>query len=213
MGTEGLQNGETHTGMFKNGYLDGFVTETLEENVKREVFYNNGVRHGFYREFGLSNQFLAIGRFVNGKKRGSNWRWTEGDSFLIGSVDEENKPDGENILVLYPDLTTTLCGNYSHGKLSNGRIVHLNGVKVDCGIPVPVVRESDGSATYSYDPSGANCISKTPLLRDPYEKRYVYVKESEVPFAGEGLWAKTGIKAGRMCSLFKCLTPPPAGWR
>ena len=65
-----------------------------------------------------------------------------------------------------------------------------------------LIRESEDSVTYSYDPSGASCISKTPLLRDPYEKRYVYVKESEVPFAGEGLWAKTAIKEGRVCALF-----------
>ncbi len=32
------------------------------------------------------------------------------------------------------------------------------------------------------------------FLRDPYEQRYVYVKESFVPFAGEGLFAKQKIK-------------------
>ena len=32
------------------------------------------------------------------------------------------------------------------------------------------------------------------LFRDPYEQRYVFVKESLVPFAGEGLFAKQKIK-------------------
>ena len=32
------------------------------------------------------------------------------------------------------------------------------------------------------------------LFRDPYEMRHVYVKNSQIPFAGEGLWAKTDIK-------------------
>ena len=75
--------------MFKKRYLDGCVKKTLEDNIHREVFYNNGVQNGFYREFGPSKQFLAIGRFVNGNKIGSHCRWTEGDSFLVGSVDEE----------------------------------------------------------------------------------------------------------------------------
>ena len=68
--------------MFKKRYLDGCVKETLEDNVHREVFYDNGMRHGFYRELGPSKQFLAIGRFVNGNKIGSHCRWTEGGSFL-----------------------------------------------------------------------------------------------------------------------------------
>ena len=117
--------------MFKKRYLDGCVKETLEDNVHREVFYDNGMRHGFYRELGPSKQFLAIGRFVNGNKIGSHCRCTERGSFLVGSVDEKNKPDGENVFFLYPHLTTTLCENYSHGKFSEGRIVHLKGVKTD----------------------------------------------------------------------------------
>ena len=38
---------------FRNGQLEGLVTETLSfcerDNVSREVFYHRGVRHGFYR--------------------------------------------------------------------------------------------------------------------------------------------------------------------
>ena len=37
-------------------------------------------------------------------------------------------------------------------------------------------------------------ITRSPLVRDPYEQRYVYVKESGLPMAGEGLYAKTNIK-------------------
>ena len=40
------------------------------------------------------------------------------------------------------------------------------------------------------------------MVRDPYEKRYVYVKESGVALAGEGLWAKTGVRTGQVCALF-----------
>ena len=40
-------------GRFRNGVLEGLVTETLSfcerDNVSREVFYKQGVRHGFYR--------------------------------------------------------------------------------------------------------------------------------------------------------------------
>ena len=201
-GVESLKNGDTTTGIFTDGYLDGFVSETLEEDKTREVYYRHGVRHGLYREFGHAKQFLAFGRFKNGKKVGTHWCWSRGDSFLVGPVDENNKPDGDNMFFIYPDLTTTLIGHFSHGKMTGGIIVSLIGVNLDHAIPIPVVMESDCSTSYSYEPAGSICISRSPMLRDPYEKRYVYVKDSAVPFAGEGLWAKRGIKTGQVCALF-----------
>jgi len=81
-----LANGDNLMGRFRNGQLEGLVTETLSfcdrDNVSREVFYHRGVRHGFYREFGPgkpggkpgSRQFWAIGRFQGGRKVGHHWK-------------------------------------------------------------------------------------------------------------------------------------------
>ena len=47
-----LSNGDTLEGNFSTDLLEGFVVETLscnEKNLRREVFYNSGVRHGYYR--------------------------------------------------------------------------------------------------------------------------------------------------------------------
>ena len=79
-----------------------------------------------------------------------------------------------------------------------------------------VVETSDTAeddSVIEYDLSGRVCISRTPHLRstspteshnhhiwsfrDFYEVRQVFVKESSIPFAGEGLWAKTDIKVRR----------------
>merc|ERR1712038_2224063 len=79
-----LANGDNLMGRFRNGQLEGLVTETLSfcerDNVSREVFYKQGVRHGFYREFGPglkpgSRQFWAIGRFEGDRKIGTHWKW------------------------------------------------------------------------------------------------------------------------------------------
>ena len=51
-----------------------------------------------------------------------------------------------------------------------------------------------GGQRYHYEPSTSTLITRSPLVRDPYEQRYVYVKESGLPMAGEGLYAKTNIK-------------------
>ena len=201
-----LKNGDNYVGNFRNGYLEGTVNETLtfcdRENVQREVYYSKGVRHGFYREILPGGQVWAVGRFVNGRKDGVHWCWSRGNCFLVGSVDDDNKPHGDGIYYLYPDLTTTLCGDFTHGKMGTGSIVRLTGVQIECGIPIPQHRKSENPTTYTYDPSGARCISKTPLVRDPYEARYVYVAESGIEGAGEGLWAKTSLMAGQVCSLF-----------
>jgi len=105
-------------------------------------------------------------------------------------------------LYLYPDLLTVLEGDYQHGKLKTGRLVKLKGVSKEYGIPVPEISKVCNQRTYSYEPSTANIITKSPMLRDPYEERYVFVSDSSVPMAGEGLYAKTSLKAGQLCALF-----------
>ena len=123
-----LKNGDNYMGVFKENQLDGFVTESIEfcdrDNVTREVFYEHGVRHGYYREIGPLKQFWAIGRFSNGKKIGTHWRWAEGNSFLVGAIDEQNKPHGDFNIYLYPDLTTAMVGHFDHGKMKTGHMVY-----------------------------------------------------------------------------------------
>ena len=67
----------------------------------------------------------------------------------MGTFDEDNRPHGNDVLFLYPDLKTVLKGNYDHGKMTNGRLVTLTGVKYECGIVVPETKDSVNSPTYS----------------------------------------------------------------
>jgi len=201
-----LKNGDNYMGRFKNNQLDGFVQETLTfcdmDNVNREVFYRKGVRHGFYREFGPGKQFWCFGRYSNGKKVGACWRWGRGGVYNVGEIDNDNKPDGDDNTFLYPDLLTLIQGSYNHGKLKSGQLARLIGMEKEYGILVPRVRPVNKTATLAYEPSSSNVITKRPMLRDPYEQRYVYVEESAVPFAGQGLYAKSRIAAGQLVSLF-----------
>ena len=201
-----LKNGDTFMGRFRNNRLEGFVVETItfcdRQNVTREVFYKKGVRHGFYREMGPTKQVWAIGRFSNGRKVGTHWKWVKGDSFLIGSLENENIVYGEQCFFLYPDLTTALCGVFDRGRMVASHSVQLSGVYHDLGIPVPAFHKMMKKVTYRYEPATSLCITKNPLVRDPYEERYVYVKTSQVPFAGEGLWAKSKISKGQVVAFF-----------
>lgn len=43
---------------------------------------------------------------------------------------------------------------------------------------------------YEFDPSTRHRISLEPLLRDPYETQYCYVRNSKIKGAQEGLFAR-----------------------
>ena len=48
---------------------------------------------------------------------------------------------------------------------------------------------------YHYKEATNISFGDSPQLRDPLDKRYVYVKKSTIPNAGEGLFAKRNIPA------------------
>jgi len=202
------KSGDHILGNFKNDRLSGLVNETLDycdhHNVTREVQYQNGVRHGFYREFGPDGKFWTFGRYYNGEKSGKQWKRVEGNAYLYGELDDKNKPHGDSILYFYPDICTVIRGNYHHGILERGHLVHLSSISNQDGIIEPNCKEyyDDENNVFTYDNPSRFCISKNPFQRDPYEMRHVFVKNSEIPFAGEGLWAKTDIKKGSLVALF-----------
>ena len=55
---------------------------------------------------------------------------------------------------------------------------------------------------FERDISTNQCISRQPLLPDPYENLFVYVDESLIPDAGEGLFAKVDIEADTVISFY-----------
>ena len=150
----------------------------------------NGVRHGFYREFKHNNNFWSFGKFVNGKKSGIHWTKVEGNAFLVGEVDSENTPKGDS-LYLYPDLCTAIQGQYHQGKLasggekkiwwiflkccfewilifffSTGRLVRLRDCREEAGILIAETSETaEDDSVIEYDQSGRVCISRTPHHR------------------------------------------------
>ena len=93
----------------------------------------------------------------------------------------------------------------------------LRGCREEAGILLTETCDTpEDDSVIEYDQSGRVCISRTPhhrsrsppvhgalyqsssfSFRDFYEVRQVFVKESSIPFAGEGLWAKTDIKVRR----------------
>ena len=55
---------------------------------------------------------------------------------------------------------------------------------------------------FEYDLSTKACISKTPQVPDPYEELFVFVDQSSIPEAEEGLFAKTDIEESTVISFY-----------
>ena len=109
---------------------------------------------------------------------------SRGGSFLVGEVvldsDGEYKHNGD-VVFLYPDLSTAIMGQCTQGRLTRGHAARVTGVTWTRGLPTPVTSHVPGAGdVYSYQPSGSLCISKSPMMRDPYETRHVYVAQSQV---------------------------------
>merc|ERR1712133_190753 len=68
-------------------------------------------------------------------------------------------------------------------------------------ILVPEVRPLS-KQMYNMDIHSQEKLSHYPLLSDPYEQIFVEVRESRIPRAGDGLFAKVDIEIGTVISFY-----------
>jgi hypothetical protein len=77
-------------------------------------------------------------------------------------------------------------------------------------MPIPEIEfptnQIEVQNTFCRDPSTSVCISKSPMIRDPYEHQTVYVaKSKQCEYAGEGIFAKRLIRKGSLVAIFNGL--------
>ena len=63
-----------------------------------------------------------------GVKSGCQWRRSPGGCYLAGEVDSQDRPEGSEVIFLYPDLLSVVTGTFSQGKLISGHYGHLTGI-------------------------------------------------------------------------------------
>ena len=61
-------------------------------------------------------------------------------------------------------------------------------------MPSVTSRLSQSKEVFTFDPSTDTELSRTPLLRDPYEERVLAVRESSVPGAGRGVFTRRPVR-------------------
>ena len=108
---------------------------------------------------------------------------------------------GPDLAYLYPDFKTVLRGEFKDGKIIKGQICSLIGSKCEKGIYIPTFTKPHGQV-YEFENPGRKTMAKNPLLPDPWESSLAYVKASNLPQGGDGLFAKQKRPNGSVLSLY-----------
>ena len=191
----------------REGYfVDEFSTKRTP-NLKMESYYCAGKKHGLYRVANAAGDIKEFGLFIEGIRSGGVWQKQTGNAHLFHYLDEEDENDtgkNDNVMscYLYPDYCHVLAGDLEEDCLNEGKFGIISQIECVNGIPYPSIKIVNGSIAYSTDMSTALRISLSPLLRDPYEHFRVYVDQSGIPYAGEGLYAKQELEDGSLVALF-----------
>ena len=179
-----------------------FIQPENSDAILEGILNKNGIPHGFCRVLSPDEDLDFYGCFVDGVLVGNCWKGLMGGSFMMSDNCEFI---GENTVYLYPDCRTAIIGNFDDkSHLRSGQVTEIISVEKDQAFnPEPVFLAPDSNGpVFEYDLSTETSISKTPLERDPYEELFVYVDESTIPNAEEGLFAKIDIEEGTVISFY-----------
>jgi hypothetical protein len=173
--------------------LEAFIGHTEASVDEQEVL------HGFFREIQWDKVTL-IGLYIKGQRSGIYWQQLDGNAYKVGIS------DGAKIMTyIYPNLNSAIYGSVdSEDHLRSGQFAQVTELKsYNNGLPVPKVKLFNIGTRYTYDPPSSIVISKSPLLRDPYEQQTCYIDQSTIhPEAGEGIFAKRLLSKGSLVAIF-----------
>ena len=108
---------------------------------------------------------------------------------------------------IYPDLLTAFVGLFEvdQSLMIEAFRSDITGVMVNpFGIlqPSTALQKDQNEGHHRDDQINKRTICNQPLIEDPYEQRTVYVNNSRIPNAGEGLFAKRLINEGQLVAFF-----------
>lgn len=107
-------------------------------------------------------------------------------------------------MFIYPDFSTAIYGKFhSNGVLISGSVKVIGGITyLDKALLMELtILERSGQKVNS-DISSDSHLSRNPLVRDPYESKYVDIRKSKIPNAGEGVFLKKNVSQGKVIAYF-----------
>ena len=148
-----------------------------------------------------TDNYIIIGKRQDGKVQGPVWLLYDNyEGGLLTHLEPGTAHHklsisvftGDDVVWVYPDLTTVITGQFVAGTLLHGHEGHVSHVTRTRDIPDITVTVDDDTE-YKFDPSTHDHLSSSPMVRDPYERKYLDVRPSSVAGAGMGVFARWGV--------------------
>ena len=183
--------------LYEDKLVGNVILTDKVDGSKTLCFFKKGSLHGYYIK--QKGQDTTLGIMENGKKVGIWWvNMNHGGQVLVKNYDQE-----ESDLFIYPDHKTAFKGQIGEdGTLIKARLVEVQGYSEFRGLLLPVVEETECAETFGLESNLPDSICEHPEICDPYESKFVEVKQSLIPDAGQGLFATQPIKTGRIAAYF-----------
>lgn len=198
-GTFRFADGSSLSGNYEEDSLEGLGIYEYADGSRMEAHYKDGEMNGHAKEYNENGFLIFHGSYKDDTRTGLCTMCNEDGGCLIGTVDEEGCATGDNFMYIYPDRKHALFGEFKDGAMVKAKaavvIEHKEG-------SLPNVLVDEKGFTYSLDESTDATISSDPLVTDAYELERVYVKESEISGAGEGLFSLIDEKEDCVMSFY-----------
>lgn len=194
-----FSDGSTLSGVYRSDLLEGVAVYTYPGGRYLEAEYRGGDLNGKFSECTPDGVIISRGRHKNNMRVGCLQVYDEFGGCVMGEV-KDGVLTGDNIAYVYPDKRTALVGNFDNGELVNAKVAKLQ-TEIEVFPPIFKFR-TDHSVEIRYDRSSHDCISRQPLVPDPYEQDRVFIAESATPNAGEGLFAKVDLEENETASFY-----------
>ncbi|XP_028816123.1 histone-lysine N-methyltransferase SETD7 isoform X1 [Denticeps clupeoides] len=203
----GEKNGKGKFFFFDGSTLEGFYIDDALQGQGVYRYEDGGALHGTYvdgelngpaQEYDPDSRLVFKGQYKDNIRCGLCWVYYSDRGGVVGEVNEDGEMTGNHVAYVYPDCCTALYGTFVEGELIKGQLATLTSQENGR----PHFEFAQDSPVYSYDKSTSACISGHKLLPDPYEGKHVYVAQSLIPGAGEGLFAKTNAKSDTVVAFY-----------
>ncbi|XP_061541864.1 histone-lysine N-methyltransferase SETD7 isoform X1 [Phycodurus eques] len=205
--THGEKNGKGKFFFFDGSTLEGFYVDDVLQGQGAYSYEDGGVMHGTYvagelngpaQEWDREGRLVFKGQYKDNTRCGDCWAYYPDGGCVFGEVNEEGEMTGESLAYVYPDGRTALHGSFVEGELIQARLANLTATENGR----PYFEFTPSGAVYTYDKSTSTCIATHALLPDPYESQRVFVADSLIKGAGQGLFAKIDAERDTVVAFY-----------
>lgn len=195
-------------GSYKDGILTGHGALRMTNGTNRDGWFQQGYFHGPVRGREDNGRLNYVGWYRAGIPHGPTWLAVRGDGWLVGELDEKGEFTGDDIVFLYPDLSTALIGKFHQGEVVSVRAGTVEDITFRHSVLIPKVRITDEKQYHRWISTNKDIVCPVDHA-DPYETTVVQVKQSIMQDAGEGLFARVDLPAQRIISYYNGLRMEP----